>query len=233
VEDAVLCIEIAETEELALDEVREDKGPWWGQTPLFLACQYGGYENARRMVEALHQLGKGDWLERPSTAGQSPLWIACAQGHAELVDLLVSEYKANTNVKTLDGRTPLWIACHNGFYEIAVKLVEHEANPRIHANGVAGRPGTLALDVARRTKNPDLITFMQVVTEAIPAEAEDMRFRNNGVVDAATMKRALDEVERNREKRFEIATAEENKRLADLQKKLEAEDKERLMQDEV
>jgi ankyrin repeat protein len=44
-------------------------------------------------------------------AGWTPLCIACAQGHKEMVELLIEEGNADVNIQTTHGWSPLHIAC--------------------------------------------------------------------------------------------------------------------------
>ena len=45
--------------------------------------------------------------------GVTPLWIACQEGHENVVTLLLS-HNADVNLAKSDGITPLWIACQKG-----------------------------------------------------------------------------------------------------------------------
>jgi ankyrin repeat protein len=58
--------------------------------------------------------------------GVSPLMIAAANGHTEIVTALL-EANADVNAAHTDGSTPLWVAAANGHTEIVTALLAAEA----------------------------------------------------------------------------------------------------------
>lgn len=81
---------------------------WYGQSLFFMACQYGRLPIAKELVLA------GADTTLPSSAGQSPFWIACCRGHTKLATWLGDEQKADLEKRSVDKRSPLWIACWSG-----------------------------------------------------------------------------------------------------------------------
>jgi ankyrin repeat protein len=76
-----------------------------GQTPLFIASQWG---NAN-IVKLL--LGKDDVeVNKASTAGETPLFIASQFGHKDVVELLLGKDGVEVNEANKNGATPLIIA---------------------------------------------------------------------------------------------------------------------------
>ena len=59
---------------------------------------------------------------KKTTDGETALWIASKEGHAEVVKLLLAE-RADVNAKAKDGKTALGIAKHEKHPEV-VKLLE-------------------------------------------------------------------------------------------------------------
>ena len=59
-------IDIADIEELDITTIPEGKAPWWGQTPLYLACQYcTDEEESVAMIEELLRLGRPhNWVNK-------------------------------------------------------------------------------------------------------------------------------------------------------------------------
>ena len=58
------------------------------------------------------------WLEQKTSAGQTPFWVACREGHLPVCMLLKERFNCNVNARTLDDRPPVWIAAYMGHLEI-------------------------------------------------------------------------------------------------------------------
>ncbi|KMU76641.1 ankyrin repeat and protein kinase domain -containing protein 1 [Coccidioides immitis RMSCC 3703] len=76
-----------------------------GRTGMFFAAQWGHYDTERCLLDYNAAL-------RPNNLNQSPLWIAAANGHNTVVELLL-ENGANPLQQDIGGCSPLWIAAAN------------------------------------------------------------------------------------------------------------------------
>ena len=85
---------------------------------IFDAAEQGDIQAARRFIEG----GRWDPIDFNHT-GRSPLTMAAANGHAEIVRLMV-ERGAPVNVRDLNGETPLMAAQNNGHEEVVRVLRE-------------------------------------------------------------------------------------------------------------
>lgn len=84
------------------------------RTPLHIACYYGNIEIAK------HLLNNGAHIEVVDNMGLStPLLNAIKEGHTQLAEILIREYKANCNARDDWGRTALHYAANEGFTKIA------------------------------------------------------------------------------------------------------------------
>ena len=73
--------------------------------------------------------------------GSTPLFIACQEGHTEIVAKLLAS-NANVNQTRDDGVTALIIACHKGHTEVVTTLLA--------ANATVDQPATTAPRRCRR-----------------------------------------------------------------------------------
>lgn len=84
---------------------------------LYRACYNGNFNLAKQLLEAgvdPNCRDEDEW---------TPLHAACAQGHRDIAQLLVDDYKADVNVLTKTGTTPLFQAVKYGKSSIARYLV--------------------------------------------------------------------------------------------------------------
>jgi len=64
-----------------------------------------------------------------NSSGQTPLHIACAEGHLFIVQWLTGDKKkADVDARDRDGWTPLHCACHSDHIEIVDHLIARNAN---------------------------------------------------------------------------------------------------------
>ena len=99
---------------------------YYGQTPLWIACSLGILGCVTQLAEAPFVGGEPNPidLEKPSSAGETPLYAACRAGHVKVAQYLVERVsKACLDAPTLDARTPLWIAAHNGHAAVVELLL--------------------------------------------------------------------------------------------------------------
>jgi len=66
-------------------------------------------------------------INRERNNGATPLFIACQNGHENVVKYLL-EHGVNINKELNDGWTPLIIACCKGHENVVKYLLEHGAN---------------------------------------------------------------------------------------------------------
>ena len=107
---------------------------WWGLRPLSIACHLGCLPAVKLLVETLGadvnpppenlQL---EWLDISEKEVDTPLCLACDEGHIEVVALLL-EKGAKVNAKDEDNNTPLHLACHKGHAGVVELLLINGAN---------------------------------------------------------------------------------------------------------
>lgn len=106
-------------------------------TPLTLAVGIQTEENkenekitstqSRRIETIKLLLSHGAGIDLCKENGVSPLYIACQEGHADIVQHFLIN-RANINIRTKNGTSPLTIACHEGHYRIVDTLLRNEAD---------------------------------------------------------------------------------------------------------
>lgn len=86
------------------------------------AARYGDYEDVSTALDNKTPVNGTDAL------GRSALHMACANGHAGIVHLLISA-GADVTLANAEGNVPLHWACLNGHVEIVKLLLEAGASP--------------------------------------------------------------------------------------------------------
>ena len=103
-----------------------------GETALHIAARNGFVACAQALLEASG--GQKVNIElAEKTFGWTPLFIACVDGHVEIVDLLI-EAGADLLKFDISGWTPKEHAALRGHLAIARRLAEHTPVPRIHSS---------------------------------------------------------------------------------------------------
>jgi ankyrin repeat protein len=64
-------------------------------------------------------------IKKCNNNGASPLYIACQDGHLDIVEKLLDNVKTDVNKCTNSGASPLNIACQNGHLDIVEKLLDN------------------------------------------------------------------------------------------------------------
>lgn len=97
-----------------------------GRTLLQRMCAKGNYDEAKRLIEAKHDVNEADF------AGITPLHEAALEGFYEITELLLDN-GANIDVQSgqMDKDTPLIDAVSNLHYNVAELLLKKGANPMI------------------------------------------------------------------------------------------------------
>jgi len=104
--------------------------PTDGKTPLWNACQIGNVKIVRVLLELFAPYkysGQGRYPVNHQDShhiNQTPLSIACENGHLQVVLELLKNTNIKVNLATNDGRTPLLIACQEGHLEIVRALLK-------------------------------------------------------------------------------------------------------------
>jgi ankyrin repeat protein len=68
-------------------------------------------------------------VNKCSNDGQSPLYIACQEGHDKIVKILLT-HGADINKSRDNGYSPLQIACHSNHIDVVVELLKVQ-NPKV------------------------------------------------------------------------------------------------------
>ncbi len=121
------------------------------KTALMYACS----ENRRDIVHYLLSLPT---IHVNEYKVDTPLWHACAGGHADIVRLLIEQGGAQIEYRldgTIYSTTPLMEACEWGHYQVVEILLYHGAN-------VSSRTGRKALALARRSGYHKVIRLMEL-----------------------------------------------------------------------
>jgi ankyrin repeat protein len=123
-----------------------------GRTPLLLALCQGHAEAVKYLLEA------GADATLADEAGNAALHQAAGRGHGEIVRLLLSQPKAELNVRGQCGMTPLLLALSQGHAEVAkyllkegadVTLADDTGNVAIHQAAGRGRGEMVCLLLSR------------------------------------------------------------------------------------
>ena len=111
----------------------------WGRTALHAACQNGH-------VACIHELMTGGAQVNVNDCYKiTPLHVAAAHNHPNVVTTLVDVYKASINAANMHGCTALHDAAHQGSTEVARVLV---SNPQCDVT-IRTSDGKTAEDIAR------------------------------------------------------------------------------------
>lgn len=97
------------------------------------ACGSGNIET----IHSMFKEGFQDIDQSIYTKGETPLFIASQKGHLEIVQLLLTEGKANVHKATVNGETPLFVACKEGRLEI-VRFLLLEGKAKVDRATILG-----------------------------------------------------------------------------------------------
>ncbi|KAL6787897.1 ankyrin repeat-containing domain protein [Trichoderma sp. SZMC 28012] len=99
--------------------VTKDEGE---RTPLYLAAEYGHQGIVRRLIADETQ--RHSILNRQSSSGNSPLMIACINGHSEIVKLLL-DANASVTLYDHDDKTAVYHALRLHDEDLVMRMIEH------------------------------------------------------------------------------------------------------------
>ena len=99
--------------------------------------------------------------------GNTPLHLACENGHTAIVRLLVQEKGCDINCQANDGSTPLHRACSSGGIDIIKFLLQQKCDTRIQNNGgqspqtiPLNEDGDLLLHIGCQSGDMDIIKYL-------------------------------------------------------------------------
>ncbi|KAI8903101.1 ankyrin repeat-containing domain protein [Gorgonomyces haynaldii] len=107
-------------------------------------CRYGELEELKELVEPLED--KRTMLLSKNTTGQTPIHMASANGHVEILEYLGTFLlPGDVNVQNEEGNTPLHWAALNGHASCVKKLLELGGSAVIK-NGTGKSSITIAME---------------------------------------------------------------------------------------
>jgi hypothetical protein len=105
-------------------------GPEKGDAPLHRACRFGWIDIVKFFLRKCPDYLQLD-LNKGNAGGASPFYIACQEGHAEVVKVMMDDARIDVNHTEGDGATPLYVACSHGQLELVALLMK---DARINVN---------------------------------------------------------------------------------------------------
>ncbi|KAK4083568.1 uncharacterized protein Triagg1_1230 [Trichoderma aggressivum f. europaeum] len=99
--------------------VTRDEGE---RTPLYLAAEYGHQAIVRRLIA--DEIQRHSLLNRQSSSGNSPLMIACINGHGEIAKILL-DANANVTLHDHDDKTVAYHAIRPQDEDLVMAILEH------------------------------------------------------------------------------------------------------------
>ncbi|KAG7829017.1 hypothetical protein KL920_002810 [Ogataea angusta] len=115
--------------EVDIDEMVDESG--W--TPFHVACSVGNLE----IVKLLAQHDPAPDVNLATSSGQTGLFYAVSKGHYDVVEYLVTEFKASARIKDKRAQLPLHRAASIGAEKICELLVK-KANSPLNAQDIYG-----------------------------------------------------------------------------------------------
>jgi len=146
-----------------------------GKTPTYLACEKGHFE----MVDFM--LTKNVDVNRPDVNRWTMMHVACAQGHENLVVLLIGlnaeglhklylnqRETPNLNARTKDGETPLFIAAKFGHATIVQYLIDAKEDVNI-----PNTSGKTPLHVAVENEHAEVVQLLIAAKAKVNTTSSD------------------------------------------------------------
>ncbi|GKZ46197.1 hypothetical protein AbraIFM66951_009104 [Aspergillus brasiliensis] len=130
----------------------------YGDSALHLAAANKGHAKIfHLLLEKARLEEKGSHaLLMANENGETPLWLAAANGHLEVVQSVCQDHGFDLDVPNARGETPFWIAASNGYTEIVRYL---ESSGRVNLNHL-NKAGHSALGAAVSNGCGDVIQAM-------------------------------------------------------------------------
>ena len=95
-----------------------------GMPKLFQACQDGSFAHVQTLLASAE---KRHINRQTLSTGATPLMLACASGHAQLISLLIM-HGASPSIQNSDGETAFMVACNNGHTECVLAFLQLTQN---------------------------------------------------------------------------------------------------------
>ena len=166
---------------------------------LHLACANRRADVAFALARPIVESGKSDINAGGETSGFTPLYLACAHGHEELVRFLIVQPRIEVNKATTSGQTPLIVGSQNGDTTIVAILLN---SPHVDIN-FRDSSGATALYWASqmgRDEVVELLLFQGRTNKDIankagetPRQAAMARVEGGGGAEYTKIVRLLDE----------------------------------------
>jgi len=133
---------------LPLPEIKPEPEPEPGMT----VSETLNWAAGRGYIGTVQKLlgSNADPNEGRAKDGATPMYVAAAKGHVDVVTTLLNHRNADPNqATTTKGLTPLYVAAHNNHAEVVAALVEHSAGPSsVDPNKASTGNGSTPLYVA-------------------------------------------------------------------------------------
>jgi len=110
------------------------RDPELGRTPFYRAC---GFAGDPEIVREFLRLPDVD-VNLPITAKATPFFIACQEGHVDVVRLLLGDQRIDPILADRDDVTPLFMAAQKGHVEIVKMLLEDPREIPVNQQNVEG-----------------------------------------------------------------------------------------------
>ena len=134
-----------------------------------IACEKGHKEVALLLADLRIN------VNQPNHKEATPFFIACQQGHKEVVSLLLNNPRIEINNPENDQCTPLWFASQEGYLSVVQRILASEREVDTKTKSIAGAGGW-------NNKTTAEIARFQGIRDKIAAESEEdyTRKRQNG-----------------------------------------------------
>lgn len=120
-----------------------------GRTKLYLAASNNRIEEAKKMMKEANNINiVSELVNKASSWGNTPLYIASAYGHLQMAQLLITN-GAEIDKADINDWTPLITASRQDHLEVVKLLIEHQAD--VHLKDEECKT---ALDHARKYGHP-------------------------------------------------------------------------------
>ncbi|OAP63444.1 hypothetical protein AYL99_02671 [Fonsecaea erecta] len=148
-----------------------------GRSPFFLACEKGDLRTVEFLAATLKERDPS-YLDKPSSAGKTPLRRAATKGHALVVEKILTQYGEHVNINAVDEklrRTALHVAALLGFSSVVQALLNHQARSDVK-DRMSHTPLTLCCkawsDLNSADLEPVILLLIDNDEDAARADAE-------------------------------------------------------------
>ncbi|HLO85373.1 MAG TPA: ankyrin repeat domain-containing protein [Nostocaceae cyanobacterium] len=121
-----------------------------GYTPLFMAASEGKADAIQVLLEA-----GADTTITPTKSKGTPLQIACAQGHEEVVEVFL-QYDQSLANESINNVTPLYIAAELGHQEVVNILLQYDAEVNLQPTAKSATP----LYIATYNRHKEIVEIL-------------------------------------------------------------------------